>query len=63
MVDVADGKEQCTQDDADCYSLQRSVERNGNRIHAVTKKDGRPAIGPFPAKVIKTVDIKPKGCQ
>jgi hypothetical protein len=39
--------------------LQGGVERNGNRINAVTDKDDRPAIGPFPAKVIMTVDLKP----
>jgi hypothetical protein len=44
---------------ADCYSLQGDAKTNGNRIHEVTDKDGRPAIGPFPAKVIMTVDLKP----
>jgi hypothetical protein len=62
-IDVADGKGQCTQGDADCHSLQGGVETNGNRIHAVTDKDGRPAIGPFPAKVIMTVELKPTGGQ
>jgi hypothetical protein len=58
LVDVADGKGQCTQGDADCYSLQGGAERNGNRIHTVTDKDGRPTIDPFPTKGIMTVDLK-----